>query len=117
MPRGRAPRPEDFGRYDPTTHTLIIDREASVPPGHPHSPIALRGGERGRLHAVLDSHDNDILQRAARAGSATPSRAQRRRSTARHRSLALRRARWVGVWRRRDDDESSGGPATVENVV
>ena len=68
MPRGRAPRPEDFGRYDPTTHTLIIDREPGVPPGHPHSPIALRVGERGRLHAVLDSHDDDILQRAARAG-------------------------------------------------
>lgn len=68
MPRGRAPRAEDFGRYDPVTHTLIIDREAEVPPGHPHNPIALRVGERGRLHAVLASHDTEVLSRAQHAG-------------------------------------------------
>jgi len=82
--RGRAPRPEDFGRYDPTTHTLLIDQVAPGipkdpgygsqrsfhhnPPGQPAEPFALRVGERGRLHAVLDSHDEYILGRAHQAG-------------------------------------------------
>ena len=69
MPRGRAPRPEDFGRYDPVTHTLLIDREpGAVKPGHPSNPISLRVGNRGRLHAVLDSHDDTILRKAKMAG-------------------------------------------------
>jgi hypothetical protein len=66
--RARAPRPEDFGRYDPTTHTLLIDRQATVPAGHPSHPIALRVGEKGRLNAVLASHDAEVLSRAAKAG-------------------------------------------------
>ena len=65
---GKVPRPQDFGRYDPLTHTLVLDREATVPPGHTVHPLALKVGEKGRLHAVLASHDSEVLARAQKAG-------------------------------------------------
>jgi len=68
MPRGAVQRPEDFGRYDPVSHVLLIDRKSAVPPGYPEAPLALSVGERGRLHAVLASHDEDVLSRAFQSG-------------------------------------------------
>jgi hypothetical protein len=65
-------------RYDPVTHTLLIDSLEKKPPGHPNAPIALRVGEKGRLHAVLNSHDDEVLSRAAQSGvpNAEPTSAQ-----------------------------------------
>lgn len=47
---------------------LLIDRESAVPPGHPEAPIALKVGNKGRLHAVLASHDEDVLAMAFKQG-------------------------------------------------
>lgn len=70
MPRGGFKRPEGFGRYDPITHTLFIDQKKAnqPPPGVPSSPVALRVGNKGRLHAVLHSNDADVIGMAQKAG-------------------------------------------------
>ena len=66
--RGPVPRPESFGRYDPINHSLLIDVPSPVPPGSKHAPIGIKVGNKGRLHAVLDSHDKEVLDRAKQAG-------------------------------------------------
>ena len=66
--RGPVPRPESFGRYDPINHSLLIDVPSPVPPGLKHAPIGIKVGNKGRLHAVLDSHDKEVLDRAKQAG-------------------------------------------------
>lgn len=53
------------------THMLLIDRESSVPPGYQEAPIALKVGGKGRLHAVLASHDDDVLAMAFKRGVPT----------------------------------------------
>ena len=55
-------------RYDPVTHVLLIDRKSSVPPGYHDPPLALTVGERGRLHAVLASNDDEVLEKAFQSG-------------------------------------------------
>lgn len=69
MPRGREARAEDFGRYDPVTHTLLIDRKEQVPLGRPKEPIALAVGPEGRLNAVLKSRDQELITHALQCGA------------------------------------------------
>ena len=66
--RARVHRPEDFGRYDPINHALYIDREPHVAPGIPSQPITLKVGAKGRLNAVLESRDAEILSMAVEKG-------------------------------------------------
>lgn len=66
--RGSTQRAENFGRYDPVNHMLIVDRKSSVPPGYPEPPIAIAVGNKGRLHAVLTSHNDEVLEKAFKSG-------------------------------------------------
>jgi len=50
---GHTERPEDFGRYDPITHTLFIDRPSRTP--GEGKPLGIHVGAEGRLRAVLGS--------------------------------------------------------------
>ena len=57
-------------RYDPVSHMLLIDRESAVPPGHAEAPIALKVGNKGRLHAFrkVTSDANHALQQKQNVG-------------------------------------------------
>ena len=68
MGRGQTTRSENFGRYDPVNHLLLLDRTEQVKAGVPSAPLALAVGNQGRLHAVLHCNDNEVLARAARSG-------------------------------------------------
>lgn len=88
MGLGRTQRSEDFGRYDPVNHVLLIDRTEKVDPGVPSAPIAISVGQQGRLHSVLHCNDDDVLKRAARSGvpmveTAMQTREHHRRNVAR----------------------------------
>ena len=68
MVRGTTLRAENFGRYDPITHTLFVDHNDRGPPGYPSNAVAIKVGNRGRLHAVLSNNDKELRERAARSG-------------------------------------------------
>ena len=88
MGRGTNTRTENFGRYDPVNHLLLIDRDEYIKPGVTSHPIAISVSEKGRLHSVLHCNDEDVLSRARRSGvpmvePATQTHEHHRRNVAR----------------------------------